>query len=84
MNNVEYLGFIAGVFVSVSLIPQLIKSWKTRSTKDIALSWSIINLTGQILWLTYGVFVHSISLVVMSGIALIMNCIMVVLKVKFK
>jgi MtN3 and saliva related transmembrane protein len=83
MNNIEIIGFIAGMLVAISLFPQVIKSWKTRSTKDVALSWSIINLSGQILWVVYGVYIDSASLVVMSSIALVMNVFMVSLKLKF-
>lgn len=83
MNNVEIIGFIAGILVAVSLLPQVIKSWKTRSTKDVALSWSVINLTGQVLWIIYGVYISSASLVIMSSIALMMNIFMVALKLKF-
>ncbi len=39
MNHTELLGFAAGSFVAVSLLPQAIKSWKTKSTKDISLLW---------------------------------------------
>ncbi len=83
MNNIEIIGFFAGILVAVSLLPQVIKSWKTRSTKDVALSWSVINLTGQILWIVYGIYFGSLSLVVMSSIALVMNIFMVTLKLKF-
>jgi len=83
MNNLEIIGFVAGMLVAISLLPQVIKSWKTRSTKDVALSWSAINITGQILWIIYGVLVSSSSLVIMSSIALVMNIFMVSLKLKF-
>ena len=83
MNNIEVIGFVAGILVAISLFPQVIKSWKTRSTKDVALSWSVINLAGQILWIVYGVYIGSASLVVMSSIALVMNVFMVSLKLKF-
>lgn len=74
---------MAGILVAISLVPQVIKSWKTRSTKDVALSWSIINLSGQVLWIIYGVYIDSASLVIMSSIALVMNIFMVTLKLKF-
>ncbi|OGF27494.1 hypothetical protein A2331_00850 [Candidatus Falkowbacteria bacterium RIFOXYB2_FULL_34_18] len=83
MNNVEIIGFVAGTLVAISVLPQVIKSWKTRSTKDVALAWSVINLTGQILWVIYGFYINSYSLVVMSSITLIMNIFMVSLKLKF-
>lgn len=83
MNKIELIGFVAGILVAISLIPQVIKSWQTRSTKDMALSWSVINLIGQILWIVYGVYISSMSLVIMSSIALLMNIFMIVLKLKF-
>ena len=83
MNNVEIIGFVAGTLVAISVLPQVIKSWKTRSTKDVALAWSVINLAGQILWIVYGFYINSYSLVIMSSITLVMNIFMVTLKLKF-
>ena len=83
MNNVEFIGFLAGILVAISILPQVIKSWKTRSTKDVAISWSIINLIGQILWIVYWIYIGSISLVIMSSTTLVMNIFMVSLKLKF-
>ena len=83
MNKVEIIGFLAGILVSLSVLPQVIKSWKTKSTKDVAISWSLINLAGQILWVAYGIYINSTALVVMSGITLAMNVSMIYLKLKF-
>jgi len=83
MQANEIIGFVAGIFVAVSVLPQVIKSWKTKSTKDIAISWSIINLIGQILWIVYGVVIGSYALVIMSGITLVMNASMIILKLKY-
>jgi MtN3 and saliva related transmembrane protein len=84
MFNVEILGFIGGGLVSISLLPQLIKSWKTKSTKDIAILWGIINLIGQSFWIAYGVIAESSSLVIMSSITFIMSASLVYLKMKYK
>ncbi|PIR48199.1 hypothetical protein COU80_05670 [Candidatus Peregrinibacteria bacterium CG10_big_fil_rev_8_21_14_0_10_55_24] len=78
----EPIGFAAGTLVAASLLPQVIKSWRTRSTKDLALSWTLINLAGQVLWLTYGVGIASRSLVVMSGVTIAMTLILIGLKIR--
>ena len=83
MIDVEIVGFVAGILVAISVLPQVVKSRKTRSTKDVSLSRSTINLVGQILWIIYGVLIESYSLVVMSSITLIFNIIMIGLKVRF-
>lgn len=51
MDYSEIIGFIAGGLVAISFLPQVLKSWKTKSTKDIATSLTIINIIGQILWI---------------------------------
>lgn len=81
--NAEVLGFIAGGLVAISLLPQLIKSLKTRSTNDISLLWMSINLTGQVLWIIYGIIIGSIALYVMSGITFVMAATLFVFKLRF-
>jgi MtN3 and saliva related transmembrane protein len=83
MDNIEMLGYAAGIFVAISFMPQVVKSWKTRSTKDIAISLTILNLTGQILWTFYGIGINSISLIVMSCITLLMTASLLILKIKY-
>lgn len=83
MNTVELVGFIAGILVASSLLPQVIKSWKTKSTKDISIAWSVINLLGQVLWLIYGVLISSVSLVAMTALTFFMVLVIVILKLRF-
>ena len=82
MYTVEIVGFLAGILVALSFLPQVIKSWKTKSTKDIAISLSIVNLSGQVLWIIYGFLVGSASLIVMSGITLLLTLSLLILKLK--
>ncbi|MBI5155875.1 hypothetical protein HZA45_01220 [Candidatus Peregrinibacteria bacterium] len=80
--NIEIIGFIAGALVALSLLPQVIKSWKTKSTRDIALSWTLINFSGQVLWIYYGFQIGSSSLVIMSSITLLMALTILILKLR--
>ena len=83
MELIESVGFAAGILVTISSLPQLIKSWKTKSTKDISISWLLINLTGQILWIFYGILKNSLSLVVMSSVTFAMVVSVLILKIKY-
>jgi MtN3 and saliva related transmembrane protein len=78
----ELLGFAAGTLVAASLLPQVIKSWRTKSTKDLSLAWTLINLAGQALWLVYGLSISSVSLVVMSAITFCFTLSLIVLKLR--
>lgn len=79
----ELIGFIAGCFVVASLIPQVLKSWKSKSTRDISVSWTLINLIGQLLWLVYGLVIGSLSLIVMTALTFAMMFSILILKLKF-
>ncbi len=81
--NAEIVGFIAGILVAAALLPQVIKSWKTKSTADISLGWSITSLAGQVMWIVYGFMITSYSLIIMSSITFIMAISVFYLKLKY-
>lgn len=81
--DVEIIGFVAGLLTAGSLLPQVARSLRTKSTVDISLQWAIINLCGQVLWITYGIMIESVALYVMSSFVLLMAIIMFVLKLKY-
>jgi len=51
---IKIIGFIAAVLTSISFLPQVWKTLKTKSTKDISLSTFLIGFVGTSLWLVYG------------------------------
>lgn len=81
--NAEVVGFIAGILVASALLPQVVKSWKTKSTQDISLSWSVTSLAGQVMWIIYGIMISSYSLVIMSTITLVMAISVLYLKLRY-
>ena len=82
--NIELLGYIAGVIVSISLMPQVIKAWRTKSTKDISVAWNSIYLFGLILWVTYGFFIENYPVVIMMGIESLLALTLLGLKMRYR
>jgi MtN3 and saliva related transmembrane protein len=82
MNSVDILGYVAGILVVGSLLPQTIKSWKTRSTKDLSLWRYIIYIVGLILWVTYAVLINNGPVAVMNSIGLVLALSILYLKIK--
>lgn len=56
---VDILGYVAGIMVVISLLPQTIKSWKTKSTKDLSLWRYIIYVLGLLLWVSYAIIINN-------------------------
>ena len=84
MDNIEYIGFIAGFCTTIAFIPQLINIIKTRSTKDISLLMYIIFCTGLVLWIIYGYLNHSYPIITSNTITLLLAVIIITMKLKWK
>jgi MtN3 and saliva related transmembrane protein len=83
MVSIELIGYAAMIVMAVSLMPQVIKAWKTKSTKDISFLWNSLYLLGMVLWFIYGVGISSkpiIGAVVIEG-ALIIS--LIILKIRY-
>ena len=59
----EIIGLIAAVCTTFAFIPQVMKVWKTKQTKDLSLRMYSIMFIGIILWLVYGVRIDSLSII---------------------
>lgn len=62
--NIEIIGFIAAILTTSSFIPQVYKTRKTKSVENLSLSMYLVMLTGVILWLIYGLYIESSSIIV--------------------
>lgn len=77
------LGLAAGTLTTIAFVPQLMKAWKSKSTGD--LSWGMVATfsLGVALWLTYGIRIHSLPVIVANTVTLILQLGLVSLKVKY-
>ena len=53
----DIIGYTAGAVIITSWIPQVLKSYKTRSVNDLSIITLILILIGTALWLIYGLIV---------------------------
>ncbi|MEA5537223.1 SemiSWEET transporter [Crocosphaera sp. XPORK-15E] len=84
MNSITWIGLIAGTLTTISFFPQFLKTWKTRSTKDISLEMFLLFCTGLILWIIYGVFIQNLPLIMTNVATFILAFPILVLKLKYK
>ena len=82
MDLVTFLGMVAGTLTTISFVPQLIRTWKTRSTKDISTGMFIMFCTGILLWTLYGFAIDSLPVMITNGITFVLAFIILVLKIK--
>jgi MtN3 and saliva related transmembrane protein len=84
MDSVTIIGLIAALFTTVSLLPQLIKVYKTKSAKDISTGMFTLFGAGVFLWFVYGVFVNDLPIIVANSLAFIQAVVILFFKIKYK
>ena len=60
----ELIGFIAAVCTTFAFLPQAIKVWKTKQTKDLSLRMYTVMFIGICLWFVYGLRINSLSIII--------------------
>jgi len=82
MDTIALVGFVAGTLTTVAYVPQVIRSWKLKETKDISLSMLVLYAVGVSLWLVYGIWMDALPIIGANGISLIL--ILVILGIKLR
>ncbi|OUL32479.1 SemiSWEET transporter [Nostoc sp. 106C] len=83
-NFITILGLTAGVLTTIAYLPQLIKTWKSKSAEDLSWSMLIVLCTGIILWLVYGAYVHDIPIIAANIVTFLFAGMILVLKIKYR
>ena len=60
---IETIGSLAALLTTFSFLPQVIKTWRTRSAADFSWVWLLAFAAGLFLWLVYGVAIGSTPLI---------------------
>ncbi len=68
MSLIEALGLLAGLLVTCSMIPQIIRVFKLRSAREISLLFTGALLLGLIAWLIYGLYLGLLPVIVWNAI----------------
>jgi MtN3 and saliva related transmembrane protein len=84
MNIVTIVGLVAATFTTISLVPQLLKSWKTRHkpTNDTTVGvFSMLFCVGIFLWLVYGISLGDLPMIVSNSLSFLQGLIILVIQV---
>ena len=84
MNHDQILGIIAGIFTSVSLLPQLIKTIKEKDAKSLSALMIVVLITGNSLWIYYGVLKNDMPIIATNIFSDIVNLTLLFFSIKYK
>lgn len=84
MDYIILIGALAGILTTTAFLPQVIKAWKTKQTKDISLGMFAILTIGVALWLVYGILINSLPVIIANVVTFILALAILILKIKYK
>ena len=83
LNYIEFFGFSAALLTTIAFLPQLYKTWKTKSADDVSLIMLILFIIGLICWIIYGLKINSLPILVANIITFILNFSILILKINY-
>jgi MtN3 and saliva related transmembrane protein len=78
-----YVGYVAGFLTVVSFLPQVLRAWRTKQTKDLSLRTFLILIAASLLWLTYGVLSSDWPVIATNGGMLVLNSAILSAKLRY-
>lgn len=78
------LGLVAGTLTTIAFLPQVVKTWKSKSARDLSLGMYLIFCSGVMLWLVYGILRSDLPVIVANGATLILALIILYFKLVYK
>jgi len=83
-SSVELIGYFGSFLTSITFIPQVYKSWKSKSVGDLSIWMVLIVVTSTLVWLVYGYAIHSGPVIVANTIVLLLTLLLLYFKITFK
>ncbi|MBN2178710.1 MAG: SemiSWEET transporter [Deltaproteobacteria bacterium] len=82
MNTATIIGLSAAFLSSISMIPQVIKVYRTKKTKDLSLGAFSVLAVGLFLWFVYGIMIQAIPVIIGNVIGFSLVCYIIVIKIR--
>jgi MtN3 and saliva related transmembrane protein len=79
----ELIGYLAAIIGTSIMIPQVLKTIKTKQVKDLSQSMLWLYFFNCLLWSVYGILIQAIPVIVCNTVALIISIIQLILKRKY-
>ena len=84
MSFYDILGLVAAILTTISFLPQVYKTWQTKSTEGLSLTMYLVLFIGIICWLIYGIHLNSLPIMMANIVTGILSLFLIIMKIKYK
>ena len=83
MDNMFWIGIVAGILTSISMLPQLIKILKEKDAQNVSIVMIIVLISGLSVWIVYGVMREDWPLIVTNSFSVLVNTLILIFRIKY-
>ena len=84
MSTIEMVGHLGSLLSSITFMPQVYKTWKSKSAGDLSLLMMGIVVTSTIVWLIYGIGLNLLPVIICNSIICVLSLLLIFFKLTFK
>ncbi|MEI7648691.1 MAG: SemiSWEET transporter [Methanomicrobiales archaeon] len=84
MDTIVIVGYIAGILTTTAFVPQVVRAWKIKETRDPSLAMLILFAAGILLWTCYGFWTESLPIIAANVITFVLILVLLGLKIRYK
>ncbi|HEY9222140.1 MAG TPA: SemiSWEET transporter [Lutibacter sp.] len=84
VDNVEIIGLTAGILTTAAFVPQVYKTWKSKSAESLSLTMFLVFFVGIILWLIYGIYINSPAMIFANAVTGFLALLLIFFKLRYK
>ncbi|MBI2678108.1 MAG: SemiSWEET transporter [Candidatus Koribacter versatilis] len=82
-HAITLIGFVAGTLTTLSFVPQVLHTWKTKRCDDLSFGMLLAFGLGVALWLVYGIALRAMPIIAANSVTLVLIAAIAAMKRRF-
>lgn len=84
MNDFSHIGYLAALLTTFSSIPQIIRVYRLKESRDLSL-WTTTTLSiGILLWFIHGIVIYDLPVMIANGVSLGLSILTLCLVLRYR
>ena len=81
---IQTIGFAAATLTALAFLPQVVKTWRTRSSGDLSMVMLSAQASGVALWIVYGVAIGSAPVIAANIVTWLLTVVLLLFKWRYR
>ncbi len=83
VDAVQIIGIVSGVLTTAAFVPQVWRTWQTKSAEDLSFTMLLTFSAGICGWLTYGILLREPPIIAANAVTLLLTGLLIAFKFKY-